>query len=64
MLSEQEKQSVEERLQVYDSLLESDPYFQERLAREADEARQIALSLRSFSPFRHAPGACKKGLRR
>jgi hypothetical protein len=43
MLSEQEKQSVEERLQVYDSLLESDPYFQKRLARETDEARQIAL---------------------
>ncbi len=40
-LSEPEKQQVEERLQMYDSLLESDPYFQERL-RKAEKARQEA----------------------
>jgi|SRR5579884_1789162 predicted transposase YdaD len=41
-LSEPEKQIVEERLQMYDSLLESDPYFQERLAREGEKVRQQA----------------------
>ncbi|HLI91425.1 MAG TPA: hypothetical protein VKV37_22245, partial [Ktedonobacteraceae bacterium] len=40
-LSEPEKQQVEERLRMYDSLLESDPYFQERL-RKAEKARQQA----------------------
>jgi|ERR1051326_4207070 uncharacterized protein (DUF2235 family) len=43
MLSEADKQLVEEYMQYYDSLLDSDPYFQKRLDEKADErAAQIA----------------------
>jgi hypothetical protein len=36
-LSEEDKQKVENYMQVYDSLIDQDPYFQQRLANKAEE---------------------------
>ena len=36
-LSEEDKQKVEDYMQVYDSLIDQDPYFQQKLTRKAEE---------------------------
>jgi hypothetical protein len=41
-LSEEEKQAVEEYMQVYDSLIDNDPYFQQRLEQKMKEVAEIA----------------------
>ena len=43
-ISEQDKQIVEDQLQTYDSLLEQDPYFQQRLQQKAAEAAAEAAA--------------------
>lgn len=42
-LSEQDKQIVEEYMRIYDSLLESDPVFQQKLALERALERNLGL---------------------
>ncbi|HKV59455.1 MAG TPA: hypothetical protein VJO32_14275, partial [Ktedonobacteraceae bacterium] len=43
MLTEADKQIVEDYMQLYDSLLDNDPYFQQKLAKKATESEVRAL---------------------